>query len=219
MHPYDTLEDLPRIIPVFPLSGALLLPSGRLPLNIFEPRYLSMIDDALAHTRVVGMIQPRNADDPAAKPVVYSKGCVGRLTSFTEAPDGRYLITLTGVCRFEVREELDTVTAYRQFAVDYDGFGDDIGPPPDEHAIDRETLTGHLRSYLEKFSLQADWDTIHQAPLGTLINSLAMICPFEPGEKQALLEAETLKDRADALTTLLTMALAGTDDDVEFPVQ
>ncbi len=218
-HPYDSVEELARTIPLFPLNGALLLPRGRMPLNIFEPRYLAMVDDALAHHRLIGMAQPRNAKDPAARPELYDMGCVGRLTSFSEVPDGRYMITLTGICRFRIEEELDTVTPYRQMAVTYEPFADDLLPSADEHAIDRDSLMEILRAYLDTFSLQADWDSIEQAPLETLINSLSMICPFEAGEKQALLEAPGLKTRADALIALLEIATAKGDSDDDLPVQ
>ncbi len=225
-HPYDTVEELARTIPVFPLNGALLLPRGRLPLNIFEPRYLSMVDDALAHHRLIGMVQPRQANtgpntaanDLASRPEVYDMGCVGRLTSFNEVPDGRYMITLTGICRFRIEDELDTVTPYRQMAVDYEPFAQDLRAGTDEAFIDREDLVANLKAYLETFDLQADWDSISQAPLETLINSLSMICPFEAGEKQALLEAPTVKGRADALVALLKIATAKGDNDDDMPV-
>ncbi|MGF1455870.1 MAG: LON peptidase substrate-binding domain-containing protein [Alphaproteobacteria bacterium] len=219
LHPYDTIDDLARTIPVFPLSGALLLPRGRLPLNIFEPRYLSMVDDALAHHRLIGMVQPRQPDDRASRPEVYDLGCVGRLTGFNEVPDGRYMITLTGVCRFRIENELETVTPYRQMAVDYDAFARDLDASSDEPVIDRDELVGNLKAYLETFDLQADWDSIAQAPLETLINSLSMICPFEAGEKQALLEAPTVKGRAEALVALLKIATAKGDTDEDMPVQ
>ncbi len=207
-HPYDGVGELPRTVPVFPLDNALLLPGGRLPLNIFEPRYLTMVDDALAHHRLIGMIQPRDANSPAPKPEVYTTGCVGRITTFSEQANGRYGITLTGICRFEAVEELNTVTPYRQFTVDFSGFAGDLGPSSDEHMIDREALTTNLKAYLEKFELQADWDTINQAPLEALVNSLSMICPFASREKQALLEAQGLGERAETLISLLRIATA-----------
>ncbi len=216
--PYDAAGDLPRTVPLFPLGGALLLPRGRLPLNIFEPRYLTMIDDALARDRLVGMVQPRPDQSAAAKPDTYATGCVGRLTSFTETPDGRYLITLTGMCRFAVVEELETVTPYRQARVDFGSYAGDLRPAPDETAIPTDRLLGTLRGYLDKFGLEADWDSITQAPVETLVNSLSMICPFEQGEKQALLEAETLSARADALIALLEMASASHDEG-DLPIQ
>ncbi|NWG46018.1 MAG: LON peptidase substrate-binding domain-containing protein [Alphaproteobacteria bacterium] len=209
---FVSLEDLPRTIPVFPLTGALLLPRARLPLHIFEPRYLAMVDHALAGSRVIGMIQPRPGQEMALRPELYPVGCLGRITSFNETEDSRYFITLGGLCRFRPVEELSTVTPYRQLTVDYTPFAGDLRPAPDADAVDREALGQVLRNYLRKRQLEADWDTINQAPCETLINSLAIICPFEPPEKQALIEALTLADRARALTALIEMAIAEEDD-------
>ncbi len=217
MNDYRTVEDLPRTIPLFPLGGALLLRRGRVPRHIFEPRYLTWVDVALAQHRLIGMVQPRE-DTGAARPDLYSKGCVGRVTSFNETPDGRYMITLSGVCRFELKGELDTVTPYRQATVDFAPFLHDLSETDEDAQVPREHLLKILRAYLEKFGLQADWETIEQAPAETLVNSLGMICPFEWGEKQALLEAPTLKDRAQALVALLEMATVGLDDD-DLPLQ
>ena len=216
--PYESVDELPRTVPVFPLGGALLLPRGRLPLNIFEPRYLTMIDDALSRHRLIGMVQPRPDQAGSAKPDIYATGCVGRLTSFNETPDGRYLITLTGMCRFQVVEELDTVTPYRQCNVDFGPFAQDLRPAPDEDDIATSHLLGVLRTYLDKFGLEADWETIEQAPVETLVNSLSMICPFEQSEKQALLEADSLAGRAAALVALLEIAAASHDEE-DLPVQ
>lgn len=204
---YRSVADLSTTIPVFPLSGALLLPHAPLPLNIFEPRYLAMIDAALGSSRLVGMIQPEGAterDVPA--PPIYKTGCVGRLTSYSETEDGRYLITLTGVCRFHVDQELDVTTPYRQVIASYAGFDEDLQLTDNERILDRERLMTALQHYFNSNDLRGDWDSIQKAPAETLINSLAMICPFAPTEKQALLEAATPADRADVLITLIEMA-------------
>lgn len=205
--PFDPgIEALPDRLPIFPLSGVLLLPGGRLPLNIFEPRYLALFDDALASKRLVGMIQPATAnseqDDQA--PAVYGTGCAGRITSFSETDDGRYLITLTGLLRFDVREELPA-GSYRMVAADYGRFHRDLEASDPE--IDRTRLLEALKVYFEMFEISGDWDSIEQAPTEHLVTSLSMLCPFEPWEKQALLESESVASRAEALTALLEMAI------------
>lgn len=204
--------DLPDAIPVFPLAGALLLPRGRLPLNIFEPRYLNMVDDALAGARLIGMVQPRSAQEGAHTPPVFDVGCAGRITAFSESGDGRYLITLTGVSRFRIRTEMQTGAPYRIAQAGWDAFSDDLSlePKPLFHARDR--LLNVLRAYLRAQGLEADWDSIEEADGETLVNSLSMICPFSPQEKQALLEAQGLCARADCLTALMEMALAAGGD-------
>lgn len=212
---YQHAEELPQSIPIFPLSGALLLPRARLPLHIFEPRYLAMIDAALGNHRLIGMIQPRPAPPSTSRPDLYPVGCVGRITSFNESDDGRYFITLTGICRFRPARELDTITPYRQVVADYGDFETDLAPARDEGAVDRHHLAEALKDYLTKQNLDADWDTIEHAPCETLVNSLAVICPFEPPEKQALLEAPTLEERSRALIALIEMASAEEDDDEE----
>ena len=203
---YVRAVDLPQVIPVFPLPGAILLPRGQLPLNIFEPRYLNMIDDAMAGDRIVGMIQPQGSQSlPGLSPV----GCAGRITSFAETSDGRYLITLTGCARFRLAAELPTQTPYRQIRADFAPFEADLAAPPvDDVGLDRETLLDALRAYLETRGLDIDWDTAETAPPEALINSLSMALPFEPAEKQALLEASSLTDRSDVLTALLTIDAA-----------
>jgi len=201
-----SLNDMPRVIPVFPLSGALLLPRGRLPLNIFEPRYLAMVDDALRHTRVIGMVQPSSCEQ--RKPPLYPVGCLGRLTSWSETGDGRLMITLTGVIRFRIAEELKTTTPYRQVEADYEAFAPDLEETCDDSCIDRERLGEGLKCYLRQRNLEADWASIERAPGEVLVNSLAMICPFDAAEKQALLEAPALAERARLLTTLIEMAAA-----------
>jgi len=214
-HPFHTpFEALPRTLPVFPLTGALLLPGGRLPLNIFEPRYLAMIDDALATDRLVGMIQPQPGDDGykgagTDAPVLYSIGCAGRLTGFAESDDGRYLITLTGVCRFRVEAEMPTTRGYRRCQVSWADFEADTQDPPDSiDGFERESFEERLQDYLRICGLRIEEGAIGETPDERLITSLAMVCPFEPSEKQALLEAKTLQDRARVMTTLVDLAIA-----------
>jgi hypothetical protein len=208
---YVRAADLPQVIPVFPLPGAILLPRGQLPLNIFEPRYLNMIDDAMAGDRIIGMIQPRSGspDLPGLSPV----GCAGRITSFAETSDGRYLITLTGCARFRLGSELPTQTPYRQIRADFTPFEADLAAPPvDDVGLDRDGLLDALRAYLETRGLDIDWDTAETAPPEALINSLSMALPFEPPEKQALLEAPSLTDRSGVLTALMTIDAAESGD-------
>lgn len=198
-------RELPAVIPVFPLTGAILLPKGQLPLNIFEPRYLRMIDDALAGSRVIGMIQPRENDE-ASKPPLYDVGCAGRITSFQETGDGRYLISLHGLSRFRVATELGAATPYRQVGADYTPFAGDMSEDRSGAAVDRERLFDAMRGYFASEGLSTDWKEAGAAPTEALVNSLAMGCPFAPNEKQALLEAGTLADRADCLIALMRMS-------------
>ncbi|HEY0102134.1 MAG TPA: LON peptidase substrate-binding domain-containing protein [Brevundimonas sp.] len=212
---YVRAADLPQVIPVFPLPGAILLPRGQLPLNIFEPRYLNMIDDAMAGDRIIGMVQPQSGSRrlPGLSPI----GCAGRITSFAETSDGRYLITLTGCARFRLASELPTQTPYRQIRADFSAFELDLAAPPvDDVGLDRDGLLDALRAYLETRGLDIDWDTAETAPPEALINSLSMALPFEPPEKQALLEAASLTDRSAVLTALMTIDAAG-DGDGEAP--
>ena len=212
---YVKAADLPQVIPVFPLPGAILLPRGQLPLNIFEPRYLNMIDDAMAGDRIIGMIQPKGG--PQRLPGLSPIGCAGRITSFAETSDGRYLITLTGCARFRLGSEIPSQTPYRQIRADFGPFEADLSAPPvDDVGLDREGLLDALRAYLETRGLDIDWDTAETAPPEALINSLSMALPFEPPEKQALLEAASLTDRSTVLTALLTIDAAG-DGDGETP--
>ncbi|MFV3075161.1 LON peptidase substrate-binding domain-containing protein [Niveispirillum fermenti] len=197
--------DLPDSIPVFPLTGVLLLPRGRLPLNIFEPRYLNMVQDALATDRLIGMIQPRD-DGMAAEPPLFDIGCAGRITSFSETDDGRFLITLTGVCRFRLLSEIPTTRGYRRAVADWSGFSADLDEDGPSH-IDRDRLDTALRTYFQQQGITANWDSIAQAPLDRLITSLAMICPFDAPEKQALLESPDLEARARLLLALVEMAI------------
>jgi len=204
------LTDLPDSLPIFPLAGALLLPGGRLPLNIFEPRYLEMFHDAVQGDRLIGMIQPTEDEVPgAAPPKLYSTGCAGQITDFSETEDGRYLVTLTGLIRFTVSEELPS-GAYRRVRPDYSRFAADPEPSP-EH-IEREALLAALRRYFEAQSLQSDWSAIEAAEDESLINSLAMVCPLQPAEKQVLLEAMTLGERADKLRAILEIDALSTGE-------
>jgi Lon protease-like protein len=210
--------DLPSVIPVFPLPGALLLPRGHMPLNIFEPRYLAMIDDALAGARLIGMIQPE-LEEGTGQPKLYQVGCAGRITQFAEAGDGRYLIQLTGVTRFRVLGEEVVTTPYRQCRVTAEPFAVDFTPRAGEDEVDRESLVKTLRDYLEANNLQADWDAIAQAPNEALVNALSMMSPFDVREKQALLEAASLKERADILVAITEIELAKAGAGTETPLQ
>ena len=210
-------EELPRVIPVFPLTGVLLLPGGRLPLNIFEPRYLAMVRDALGdEQRMIGMVQPRvpNPDDNRGagddedgdQPALYRTGCAGRITAFNESEDGRYGMTLTGVCRFAIAEEMTLRDGYRRVVADYRRFRDDLAEDGDAR-VDRERLLDVLRRYFEQQGIKASWDTVEATPDERLVTSLAMSCPFGAGERQALLEAPGLTERAEMVIALLEMAL------------
>jgi Lon protease-like protein len=203
-------SDLPQVIPVFPLDGALLLPHGTLPLNIFEPRYLNMIDDALAAERVVGMVQTVNGGS-RDRPRLAQVGCAGKITSFAETPDGRYLISLTGLCRFGVGQEILVQTPYRQIRAEYAAFASDLRPLMDDDGFDRIHFLTALKAYLDHRQLEIDWEAAREAPGEALVSSLAMALPFDNAEKQALLEAGTLSERRQALIALLE--IDATDDD------
>lgn len=197
-------EKLPEALAIFPLPGVLLLPTGHLPLNIFEPRYLKMVESAMAGSRMIGMVQPKS--DHELKPHVYETGCAGKITEFEETKDGRYLVTLTGICRFKIASELDAATPYRQVKPDWSSFEKDI----DVEAclnIDRKKLHGLLQTYFADQGLDCDWKIIEDATDGKLITCLSMICPFDVKEKQALLEAPCCKTRADTFMTMLEMAV------------
>jgi hypothetical protein len=202
--------DLPQVVPVFPLPGALLLPRGQMPLNIFEPRYLAMIDDALRDGhRMVGIIQPdASHGGTAEKPALFKIGCVGRITQLAESGDGRYLLELTGVARFRLEEELPVKTAYRQFRVTFAPFADDFVARKGEEAVDREAVLTALRAFMKANDLKADWEGIDQAPNEALVNALSMMSPYGPAEKQALLEAPDLKTRAELLVAITEIELA-----------
>ncbi|MEO0449014.1 MAG: LON peptidase substrate-binding domain-containing protein [Pseudomonadota bacterium] len=206
---YHKLSDLPDIIPVFPLSGVLLFPRWSLPLNIFEPRYLNMIDDAMSGHRLIGMIQS-NGDD-RVHPSLVKTGCVGRITSYSETEDGRYLISLSGICRFQVAEELEVNTPYRQIKADWSAYELDLIAPAEAMLPDRLTLVNSLKRYTQINSMEVDWEAVEHAPMETLINALCAGCPFGTIEKQALLEAPNVADRAQTLITLLDMDVPGDD--------
>ena len=197
---------LPSILPIFPLTGVLLLPRGRLPLNIFEPRYLAMTRDALAAERLIGMVQPSDPRVAADNPPVYPTGCAGRITSFSETGDGRFLITLTGISRFRIREELPLLEGYRRVVPEWREFARDLASD-DEPAFDRDRLLRGLRAFFQHHKIEADWDAVTSVPGERLVTSIAMICPFDPSEKQALLEAPDLGERARLLTAIVEMAM------------
>ncbi len=213
MHP--RLEDLPETFAVFPLTGALLIPGGKLPLNIFERRYVAMTEDALAAGRMFGMIQP----DPqrpgtAERPGLYRVGCLGRLSSFSETDDGRYFITLTGLIRFTVISEIEGRRGYRRVQAEFERFADDLEPRPDELPdFDRPTLLAALRAYFTRRGFDANWDAIGAMSDDALIVTLCMVCPFDPASKQALLEAPTPLDRANTLLSILEIAAHESDDE------
>jgi Lon protease-like protein len=201
---YHSYSDLPKSLPLFPLSGAVLLPRGQLPLNIFEPRYLEMFDYALQGDRLIGMIQPVEHEDSVARPRLSQVGCAGKIVSFRETDDNRYQVTLGGICRFRLTGEMQTTTAWRAGFCDFAPFGGDLAQPGDE-AFPRERLLAALKNYLTSRDMQADWKSVMTAPGEALVNALAMMCPFDPAEKQALLEAQSFQDRASTLMALLEM--------------
>jgi Lon protease-like protein len=210
---YRKPADLPVAIPVFPLGGALLFPRAVLPLNIFEPRYLSMVDAALVGHRLIGMIQPAGlvtADNTGTDtPDLAEVGCAGRITGFQETDDGRYLIALTGISRFRVVEEIGRDGSYRIVRADWEAFASDLTRPHNVDETVRGQLVSALHAYLERSGMKADWSAVEEAPVDTLINSLSAGCPFSNPEKQALLEARTMEDRCAALITLLMMERPG----------
>jgi hypothetical protein len=205
MRAYNSIEELPNPLPLFPLTGVLLLPRGQLPLNVFEPRYLALVDSAMSGGRVIGMIQPSEAEEKALTPKLSAVGCAGRVTSYRETEDGRYLITLTGVCRFRVKSELTTQAPFRAVDPDYAPFAGDL-VANDENDFPRDRVIDALKDYLSKRDLKADWRSVMTAPPETLVNALAMLCPFEPAEKQAILEADDWHSRVATLVALLEMA-------------
>lgn len=197
-------SELPEAIPLFPLPGALLLPRGQMPLHIFEPRYLAMVDDALkTRGRLIGMIQPMGEQD------LHAVGCAGRVTSFTETDDGRYLITLTGISRFRLKREVEGFTPYRRGEVDWSGFARDLGHAEADPGLDRAGFLENLGRFLEANDLQTDWSSLKEAEDELLINALCMLLPFEPEDRQALLEAEGLAGRREILVALIAFALHG----------
>ncbi|MEH2511417.1 Lon protease-like protein [Nitrobacteraceae bacterium AZCC 1564] len=218
---YSGPADLPEIIPVFPLAGALLLPRGQMPLNIFEPRYLQMVDDALRDGhRLIGMIQPDvTHSNDSDRPSLFKVGCVGRITQLAESGDGRYILELTGVSRFKITEEMSVSTPYRQCRVDYFAFVDDFTARKGEEDVNRQALLNTLTNFLKANRLKVDWEGIESAPNEALVNALAMMSPYGPAEKQALLEAPNLKTRAEILIAVTEMDLAKKKTSGDPPLQ
>lgn len=207
--------DLPDVIPVFPLPGALLLPRSRLPLHLFEPRYLAMLEDSLkTPQRLIGMVQP-NIGPAGEGQALHMIGCAGRVTQFSETEDGRYMITLSGVSRFRFIEEVEGFTPYRRARVSWDGFNRDLGPTEEDHTFDRAAFLDLLARYFQSREVQTDWDSLKEADDELLVNSLAMLLGFEPEDKQALLEAPSLTTRRETLVTLIEFALRGGEGNEE----
>lgn len=211
---YEEFSDFPEIVPIFPLTGALLLPGGHMPLNIFEPRYLQMINDAMRTHKLIGMIQPcLKPQSRGVEPSPLSKiGCLGRITACQETGDGRLLISLSGIARYKVLEEVESVTPYRQ--VKFEVFAADLANEPEDENVDREAVLKAFRAYLNANGMEADWSTVNNTDNDTLITALCMMSPFEPAEKQALLEAPDLKTRAETLVTVSEFYLARSGEDV-----
>jgi uncharacterized protein len=211
----DKYGDLPDTIAIFPLPKALLLPRARLPLHIFEPRYLAMIDDCLkTKHRLIGMIQPREVPEGQEKRL-NAIGCAGRLTGFSETEDGRYMVTLSGLSRFRLREEVQGFTPYRRCLVDWAPFTRDLGREEQDEGLDRKAFLDLLGRFFQALELSTDWSSLNEAEPELLINSLSMLCPFSPEDKQALLEAPSLTTRRETLVTLIEIALrGGVSDDV-----
>jgi|SRR6476661_2886283 Lon protease-like protein len=206
---YRTPADLPEILKVFPLPGALLLPRSELPLNIFEPRYLAMIAAAMAGDRLIGMIQPEQENtDLSGHPPLFRIGCAGRITSYAETPDDRILINLCGISRFAIEEELKVETPYRQVKASFAPFTDDLMPGHREDEVDRPGLLKAFRAYLDAHDLSTDWKEVDRASTEALVNTLSVLAPYESRDKQALLEAASLKTRADILVALTEINLA-----------
>ena len=210
---------LPDTLALFPLPGALLLPRARLPLSIFEPKYLAMLDDALkTDHRMIGMVQPRDTPKGMEQNILHRIGCAGRVTSFSETEDGRYLITLSGVSRFRLTETQEGFAPYLKGLVEWDSFVPDLGKPEKDNAFDRPKFLKTLEKFFDAAELSSDWDSLKDADEELLVNSLSMLCPFEAEEKQALLEAPNLANRRETLMTLMEFALASGGLDEE-PLQ
>ncbi|MFV0492750.1 MAG: LON peptidase substrate-binding domain-containing protein [Pseudorhodobacter sp.] len=202
--------DLPDTIPVFPLPGALLLPRARLPLHIFEPRYLQMTEDVMkTPARLIGMVQPRDGHADHEEPALHAIGCAGRLTGFSETDDGRYMISLTGVSRFHLQQEVAGFTPYRRCTVNWNSFDKDLGNTEEDSDFDRPAFLNLLARYFKAMELSTDWSSLKEAETELLINSLSMLCPFEAEDKQALLEAPSLQKRREILVTLMEFVLRG----------
>jgi uncharacterized protein len=208
LNDYNKPADLPQKLPVFPLPGALLLPRADLPLNIFEPRYLEMVSDALSGERMIGIIQPKDDSDTAERPELMKVGCAGRITSYAETPDGRMLVTLTGVSRFSIKNELTVDTAYRQVMANFKPFAIDLVMDLGANEVNRPALLTAFKDYLTANNMSADWSEINAASTEVLVNTLSLLAPYPANEKQALLEAPDLKTRADVLVALTEMALS-----------
>ncbi|HXR95252.1 MAG TPA: LON peptidase substrate-binding domain-containing protein [Rhizomicrobium sp.] len=204
---FHSLSDLPPTLPIFPLTGVVLLPHSALPLNVFEPRYLALVDDALSGNRLIGMIQPTESEEEVLKPRLSDVGCAGRIVSYRETEDNRYLITMAGVCRFKVKEEIPVLSPYRQVACDFAPFASDLAQS-ETADFPRERLLAALKHYLSRRDMKADWKSVMTAPPESLVNALSMMCPFEPAEKQALLEAPSWVERVATLVTLLEISTA-----------
>ena len=216
---YSKISDLPETIPLFPLAGALLLPAGNMPLNVFEPRYLSMIEDAMNGERMIGMIQPRfDVPEEAEVPLLCDVGCMGRISAFQETGDGRLMVNLAGVSRFRIMEEGETVNGYRTARVA--GFADDLAEDPEAaKAVDRDGLLRTFKQFLEANDMEADWDGVREASTETLVNTLSMMSPYGPAEKQALLEAPDLKTRSETLVAITEIMLARESGDTSNTLQ
>lgn len=213
-----SLADLPESIPIFPLPGALLLPRARLPLNIFEPRYLAMLDDTLkTQHRLIGMVQPVVMPEGRSTGRLHQIGCAGRVTAFQETEDGRYLITLSGISRYRLVEQVEGFAPYRRATVDWTSFERDLGRAEQDEGFDRAEFLRTLARFFETAQLSSDWDSLKEADAELLVNSLSILCPFDPEEKQALLEAPTLANRRETLVTLMEFALRSGGD--EGPLQ
>lgn len=219
-------QRIPSIIPVFPLSSALLLPRGQMPLNIFEPRYLAMVEYALGHDRLIGMVQPKFERDGSPMlgldpdtPPLCEVGCLGRISAFQETDDGRFLLTLTGVCRFDIEEEETAITPFRMCRVSTDRYAQDFEQGAGEKLVDRDMLLTTFKAYLEANELEADWSGVEKAGNEALVNALCMMSPYGPPEKQALLEAEDLRVRAETLIAITELSLARDNGDNSAPLQ
>ncbi len=210
---YENLAELPAVAPVFPLSGVLLLPRGELPLNVFEPRYVAMIDAAMKTNRLIGMVQIAGSQDPGArKPDLARTGCLGRITQLGETGDGRYILNLTGIVRFRILEELPVMTPYRQCRLGLDDYERDLSRDPTLNSVNRAELLQCLQTYAAAKDLKVDWSGLKDAPPGAVITMFSMMLPFDALEKQALLEAESMADRVRLLIAMTDPAKAASDD-------
>ena len=204
---YQEISDLPQQLPLFPLAGALLLPRVDLPLNVFEPRYLAMVEDAMSTHRMIGLIQPLDGEG-VEKPKLQAIGCAGRITAYSEAEDGRLLITVTGVCRFTLNKEVRTKKPYREAVVDYQNFAVDLVSETGAASVNRSELVTAFRNYLEANSMTANWREVEAVSTEILVNTLSLLAPYPPRDKQALLEAPDLKSRAEVLVALTELQLS-----------